>query len=456
MNQYNETLEKYLDIICKQIKSKCMHKKIRKELLDHLNDQIDAYIDRGITKEQALQMAMKEMGNPTEIGNQLNKTHKPLISYSTIIIILMFIAVSGIIQYLFSYSLFAIDMGLSNSPLINFIKYAVTGILFFLAVYFFDYTWLKKHPITCYMTFIILITIMNITSYEIMGGHYQLIYPFLLFVPVYASVVYSLRNTKLIGIIVSIIAFIPAIIIASIVHFDYSYIIVSFSCLAILVCAIIRGYFNCNKIVKISTIIITSIIFLIVIINLFTKALTLTKEIEEIDGKGYETYFIKESIVNAKPFGEIQIDYDSRLQLIDYIIPDWRTNHTLIYINSKYGYVPAVTIIILMFILGFKLTKLHKKQNNDFGILLSLGCVSVINLQIIISILNNLGLNVCRISTLPIISYGTGNFVINMILLGLALSIYRRCNIIDDKLYNDGSYIYYKNGKLVFNIKYYD
>lgn len=455
VNQYNETLEKYLDIVCKQIKSKCMHKKIRKELLDHLNDQIDAYIEKGITKEQASVMAIKEMGNPLEIGNQLNNTHKPLISHSTIIIILMFIAVSGIIQYLFSYSLYSIDMGLSNSPLINFIKYSVTGIISFIAVYFFDYTWLKKHPITCYMIFIILITIINVTTSESMGGKYLAIYPFLLFVPVYASVVYSLRNTKLIGIIVSIIAFIPAIIISKIISFDYPYIIVLFSCLALLTCAILKGYFNCNKIIKISTIIIISIIFLVVICNLFTKVITLTKEIEEIDGKGFETYVIKESIVNAKPFGETMINYDSSLQPIDSMVDNWSRYKTLIYINSKYGYVPALVITTLLLSLVYKLIRIHKKQQNHFGTLLSLGCVSVISLQIIISIFYNIGLNICRISPFPLISYGADNFIVNMMLLGLILSIYRRSNIIDDKLYNDGSYIYYKNGKLIFDLKYY-
>ncbi|QUH27510.1 permease prefix domain 1-containing protein [Vallitalea guaymasensis] len=453
VNQYNETLEKYLDIVCKQIKSKCMHTKIRKELLDHLNDQIDAYIEKGITKEQASEMAIKEMGNPLEIGNQLNNTHKPLISHSTIIIILMFIAVGGWIQYLFSYSLYSIEIHLPTS--MNFIKYSLAGILFFIATYYFDYTWLKKHPIICYMTFIILITIINVTTSESMGGKYLAIYPFLLFVPVYASVVYSLRNTKFIGVIVAIIAFIPAIIISKIISFDYPYIIVLFSCLALLTCAILKGYFNCNKIIKISTIIIISIIFLVVICNLFTKVITLTKEIEEIDGKGFETYVIKESIVNAKPFGETMINYDSSLQPIDSMVGNWSRYKTLIYINSKYGYVPALVITTLLLSLVYKLIRIHKKQQNHFGTLLSLGCVSVISLQIIISIFYNIGLNICRISPFPLISYGADNFIVNMMLLGLILSIYRRSNIIDDKLYNDSSYIYYKNGKLIFDLKYY-
>lgn len=455
VNQYNEELEKYLDIVCKQIKSKCMHKKIRKELLNHLNDQIDAYIEKGINKEQASEMAIKEMGNPTEIGNQLNKTHKPLISYSTIVIILMFISMSSIIQYLFTYSLYAIDMEIYNSTLINFIKYTVAGILSFIAVYFFDYTLLKKHPITCYMIFIILITLISITSSESMGGQYLAVYSFLLFVPVYANVVYSLRNTKLIGIIVSIIAFIPAIILSKIISCNYPYIIVSFSCLAILTCAILKGYFGCNKFIRITTIIITSIIFLVVITNLFTKTFTMIKEIEEIDGKGFETYISKESIINAKPFGETKITYDSSLHLIDSMVGDWNRYKTLIYVNSKYGYIPSIAMLLLMLILVYKLIKIHKKQKNDFGALLSLGCVSTISLEIIISILNNLGFHLSHINSLPIISYGKENFVINMILLGLALSIYRRSNIIDDKIYNDSSYIYYKSGKLIFDLRSY-
>lgn len=449
MNLYDESSENFLDIICQQIKSKSIHKKIRKEYRDHLNDQAVAYMEKGISKKQALEIAIKEMGNPIEIGNNLNKVHKPLISYSTILIILMFIAVSSLIQYLFSYSLTAKNIGPIKS--IDFIKYSLAGIILFIGIYFSDYTWLKKHPIPCYFTFI---TLMILTS--IIVSEYTTVYLFLLFIPVYGNIVYSLRNTKFTGIVTSIIAFFPAAIIYNYnsLYYEYPFTVISLSCLAILSCAILKGYFNCNKLIKISTIIFNFIILLWVIVNIYSKGYALS-EIEDVDGWNFSSYIVKESINNAEPFSETRIGLDSTPNLIDSVVIDWNMDKTLLYVNSKYGYVPALLMTLLLLYLVFSLIKLHYRQKNGFGTLLSLGCVSAVSLQIIISILCNLGLFESRISSIPLISYGSGNFIVNMIFLGLILSIYRRSNIVDDNIYNDSSYVYYENGKLVFNIRYY-
>lgn len=54
---------------------------IEKELKDHIEDKMEYYHNKGIDQSSAEELAIKDMGDPKEIGIALNKEHNPILGW---------------------------------------------------------------------------------------------------------------------------------------------------------------------------------------------------------------------------------------------------------------------------------------------------------------------------------------------------------------------------------------
>ena len=73
--------EKFLQNILSYIKLPFERKAIYKELDNHIDDRIHEFIEEGLTPEHALIKAIDAMGNPADIGKELNQVHRPLLGW---------------------------------------------------------------------------------------------------------------------------------------------------------------------------------------------------------------------------------------------------------------------------------------------------------------------------------------------------------------------------------------
>ncbi|WP_353092830.1 permease prefix domain 1-containing protein [Tissierella praeacuta] len=71
----------FLKIVLSYIKFSFDREDIKLELESHILDKIEYYMEQGYHKEEAEELALKDMGNPKEIGIQLNKEHNPIIGW---------------------------------------------------------------------------------------------------------------------------------------------------------------------------------------------------------------------------------------------------------------------------------------------------------------------------------------------------------------------------------------
>lgn len=71
----------YLHHIRKQIHYIFDRNEIEKELEQHIQDSIDDLMEDGLSKEEAEKQAVAQMGDPIEVGKQLNQEHHPLLGY---------------------------------------------------------------------------------------------------------------------------------------------------------------------------------------------------------------------------------------------------------------------------------------------------------------------------------------------------------------------------------------
>ena len=89
------TINEYLRRVKKHIYYIFDWDSIEQELAEHLQDSMEDLRESGYSKEEAEILAVEHMGNPDEVGRQLNKEHHPVFGYAWLLsaVILGFLVV---------------------------------------------------------------------------------------------------------------------------------------------------------------------------------------------------------------------------------------------------------------------------------------------------------------------------------------------------------------------------
>ena len=74
-------LDDFSNEVVKHVKFKFDRDDIKQELNDHMEDMLDEFMSENIERETAEKMVIDCMGNPDEIGEELNKEHNPVIGW---------------------------------------------------------------------------------------------------------------------------------------------------------------------------------------------------------------------------------------------------------------------------------------------------------------------------------------------------------------------------------------
>lgn len=78
-------LDEYLEIVSQQIRYAKIRSTVTEELKNHILDQAEAYEQCGALPEEALERAVREMGDPVETGVSLDRIHRPQMSWGIVI-----------------------------------------------------------------------------------------------------------------------------------------------------------------------------------------------------------------------------------------------------------------------------------------------------------------------------------------------------------------------------------
>lgn len=76
----DHTIQKWVETAVHQMKFPPDRRFVRQELWDHLLDSRGCWMEQGIDLNAAEEAAVKAMGDPVEIGKQLNRIHRPILS----------------------------------------------------------------------------------------------------------------------------------------------------------------------------------------------------------------------------------------------------------------------------------------------------------------------------------------------------------------------------------------
>lgn len=445
--QSSKKISDYINSVCSKILWKKSHIYISNELENHIIDQKNAFISRGLDEDIAFEKAILEMGDPIDVGTDLNRIHKPKIEWSIIGLTGIALLLGLVIQIVVTK-----DTGYSIG---RSLVYSILGLALMVIAYLSDYTIIGKHPNKLFFGFLAIALGISLMSPHYYGQVFYTKFLLLLYPTIFTGIIYSMRNNSYIGIVICgvFMAFSYIVLLPFVSYSTYVlYSLVSFLLITI---SILKGWFNVSKIKGLLLIYIPAITFILIALSLISGTHIWLRIVNafypSLDprGNGWMATLVREIISNAKFLGE-GLGSNS-----GYMVPNIETDFLLTYLIHKFGWVSLIFIVSVLALLIITSFKLCLKQNSILGGLVSLSAVLTISAQIIIYIGHNLGFQLIAPLTLPLISYGGAGIIINMLLIGIMLSVFKWGNLVNDSrvLPSDRKFLTISDGKIIIDFK---
>jgi cell division protein FtsW (lipid II flippase) len=111
-------------------------------------------------------------------------------------------------------------------------------------------------------------------------------------------------------------------------------------------------------------------------------------------------------------------------------IPEAHTNFVFVSITYHYGWLLGVLLVIILLLFAGRMIAIQAKIKDSYGQLLLIGGVALYSVQLVSNIGMALGLFPMTSMSLPFISYGLMPTLLNAILIGAVLSVYRRKDLV--------------------------
>ena len=450
-------ISEYLKTVCDQIRWKKAHDVISKEIENHIIDQKDAFMANGVEEEMATDQAIKEMGDPIVVGSELDRTYRPKIAWSIIVLTGIVLLLGFAIRIFVSYDT---DMHMPWK-LTNSVISTVLGISCMTLAYFLDFTTLGKYPKTIYFTLIVVIIGAMMVSPVINGRYFYAQFLLLLFPTAFAGIIYNMRTKGYIGIILSGIFFALLAFIGLMIPSFSGVILYSITCLILLTVAIAKGWFNVKKLHSLLLVYIPVIITsVIAIFTTLSSPYRLARVQSAFDpsldsmGAGYIGMITRDMITNAKLFGQGELGVTAGIP-----VSIVHTDFLLTYLIHRLGWISFVVVMAVIVSLIVRSFMFCAKQKSVLGKLVSLSVLTTFTIQVVLYVASNLGFQLFSPLTLPLISYGGIATIINMTLIGIMLSVFKSGDLVCDNretsILTKNKLIAFVDGKIIidFNMK---
>lgn len=154
----DERFCKYLNEIISKVRNKEAHEEIKLELISHIEELYEAYVESDMEKDEAIRNAIAQMGNADIIGEKLDKVHRGSPEWG--IFTAIFIGINSNITH---YN--------KNSGR-NMIIFVLIGITLAMALYKFDYRKLNKYSTHIFIGTNLLMVLSILFSNYINGSKY--------------------------------------------------------------------------------------------------------------------------------------------------------------------------------------------------------------------------------------------------------------------------------------------
>lgn len=433
----------YLDILSEQIRCKKARPMVLEEIENHIEDQAEAFRKQGMGEEQAMERAVLEMGDPVAAGIALDRIHRPKMQW-TLVILVVLLSIIGMIMQIVIFKTGCRSneeniTSIQESFVYNSIFNTLISFVVITIVCIMDYTFLGKHPIALWWLFCIF-QLLHGDIYCYVRFYQISYYALTLMVPVFAAVVFHYKNKGMSGFLKCIGLYLAVIIlrILNTVSFFSGLVELTFSVLVILTIAVLRGWFGEKKAGKLALLWIPAVSIpgiLTSIALFFNEKFRLFAEyqvarIQAIFTQSSEVSY--QLMMTRAEMEKVTLFGSGKLPLTT--LPSIQNDYIITSMFTYFGMLLTLMVLSMVAFFIWKAFHLSLRQKNQLGSIVSIGCVMVLFVKIVLYIIPNLGgFSIFGQMSMPFLSYGLGNAVINGALVGLLLSVYRNTDIVSEK-----------------------
>lgn len=428
----HNTIQSYLETVASQIRWKRARPIVTLELERHIEDQRDAFVAEG--HENAEQMALAEMGDPVTLGVKLDSVHRPAPQYGLLAITIL-LALSGAILRIWLTANWA-QYYMDIDPLKTLLAFAL-GCTALLLGYFLDYSRLGLHGRKVYIGALIIGVMVLFFSPHIGGVSYYTRYIALCYPVVYAFWLYTCRSKGWMGLILSIVGGIPLALICILTPNAFGLLMLLVAGFILLIMAAWNNWFELGRRKSLLSVILCAAVmvgtglcyFLSSDYGIRRFSIALHPEQDPL-GAGYQAYAIRKTLEISKWFGEGIWSPEISAYPFEKTVPGCDSDALLTTLIYKLGWLPFLIVVMVFVALVGLLVYRCLKHKSQLGKVVALAVVITLFAQALCSVAYNLGFTLFS-AAFPMV-IGNLNTVINMWLVGLALSVFRGESIARD------------------------
>lgn len=430
-------MEEYLRKVTEQIRCKKARPYIEQELRDHLEDQISENILEGMEQEEAVKSAVKEMGDPVETGIMLDKVHRPHIAWQMILLVGI-ISVIGLLAHIMF--LKQTEAGQATYDVIFFSSrrylYSLCfGMVAMVVLYWIDYTVIARFSriIAALMNVAVITTLFGglqvngMTCWLQIGGIIVSMRAFvLLYIPIYGGILYKYYGKGYKGVLSVILWMAIPVFLVFCMSSIVTAILMLVSMLVMLTIALMKSWFKVSG--RRVIVLLWSIFGVLPVISLVIGYFGNIMGVYHQDrtraflGNSGEENVLRDIILSSKLIGKSGADIVGKIENVN-------SDYLLTYLTSTYGLLVGMTVCCVIAALVFGVFLIIKKQKNQLGMMIGVGCGMIFFANFAINILVNVGVFPPTTTFLPFLSAGRGYVIVSYALVGIILSIYRFKNI---------------------------
>lgn len=421
-----ETMQAYLRVVEEQIRWKRARGVVSLELRRHLEDQRDAFAAEG--REDAERLAVEEMGDPVSVGTELDRLHRPRPQWGLLGLTVALACVGAFLRVWLTWG----DRYNTVSPTMTALALAL-GTAALLGMYFMDVSFLARCPRAVYLGVlaagILTLWLTPGTRY----GSYYTRYIILLYPVVYALWLYSCRGSGWRRFALAVAGGIPLAVICLLAPFLSGLVNLLVCGLVLLLCAVRMGWFGPGRWRYAGAALalaagMPALFFGLGYGQHFVGRLRLALH-PELDplGSGFQGWVVRELLKEIPLIREPAPLTAAREELLRYCGNEW----LLIKLLAERGWLAGLLLMGALAALLVWLLVRTLRQRQQLGRLTALAVVLSLGLETLFSAVLNLGY-VLFSAHLPLV-VGNLHTVLDMALIGLALSVFRGGSILRDE-----------------------
>ncbi|WP_054025859.1 FtsW/RodA/SpoVE family cell cycle protein [Bacillus sp. FJAT-28004] len=435
-----ESIKQYLAQVCGHVKARDVHQDIELEMRSHLDELVEDKLNEGLSEEEAVRAALAQMGDPDQIGKQLHAAHKPVMEWGLALLVAIMVGIGLLAMYAMEFAYTDNNVYSGYQFFLRKAFYSAVGVLFIIGIYFLDYQKWKKYSWHIYSGTVLLMIACSLIGIEINGAKSWIVVGSFSF-DVYTISSYllmvALAGTLLVkqkeqqglfyksfyfGKMILLYVLVPTILYSK--ANSYLNFILYFFGLMILMLFVAKTY----KLFLACMGSLAAAGVLLITMDPYRFALIWERYTAFLRSNASEdaSYMMQRSLELIRAGGMWGQGFGVESPTIRYIYSEM----VFTYLIYSLGWVFGIAIVMLSLLLIGKVIGMARKLKDAYARGLVVGLFSIIGLHFVWNILMSFGLLPMNSMTMPFVSFGGMNGIIELMVMGLVLSVHRRKNMV--------------------------